>query len=207
MKANKVIILGNSITRHGPKADIGWLDDWGMAASALEKDYVHLLLKRFTEAACGKAPESLVKNIADFEREYATYDVSAVFKPLAAFEADIIIMAIGENVPALDTEKAKINFHRALTMLLTTLKQGCNPTVFVRSSFWPDAAKDGIMKQVCAETGSVFVDISRLGAEESNYARSERTFTNTAVANHPGDKGMRKIADAIWNAVEGKTAI
>lgn len=207
MKADKVMILGNSITRHGPKADIGWLDDWGMAASALEKDYVHLLLKRFAEAACGKPPESLVKNIADFEREYATYDISAVFKPLAAFKADIIILTIGENVPALDTEKAKINFHRALTTLLMTLKEGCNPTVFVRSSFWPDAAKDGVMKQVCTETGGFFVDISRLSAEESNYARSERKFANTAVANHPGDKGMRKIADAIWNAVEGKTVI
>ena len=28
--------MGNSITRHGPKEEIGWPYDWGMAASAFE---------------------------------------------------------------------------------------------------------------------------------------------------------------------------
>ena len=40
----RVLFFGNSITRHGVKEDIGWHHDWGMAASAKEKDYVHLVL-------------------------------------------------------------------------------------------------------------------------------------------------------------------
>jgi alpha-galactosidase len=34
----KVLFLGNSITKHGPKADIDWKGNWGMAASAEAND-------------------------------------------------------------------------------------------------------------------------------------------------------------------------
>ena len=56
----KVLFLGNSITKHGPKADIDWSGNWGMAASAEAKDYVHLVTKALTDKA-GAAPEVLVK--------------------------------------------------------------------------------------------------------------------------------------------------
>ena len=63
----KVLFLGNSITKHGPKADIDWSGNWGMAASAEAKDYVHVFTKALSEKQ-GSTPEILVKNIADFER-------------------------------------------------------------------------------------------------------------------------------------------
>ena len=41
----KVLFYGNSIAMHAPLAKIGWTNDWGMAASAPEKDFVHLVVK------------------------------------------------------------------------------------------------------------------------------------------------------------------
>ena len=45
------------------------------------------------------------------------------------------------------------------------------------------------------------VDISALSKDESHYARSERPYKHAGVANHPGDKGMAAIADAIVKAL------
>ena len=71
----------------------------------------------------------------------------------------------------------------------------------MRSTFWPDTVKDAILRQVCQDAGGTFVDISHLGADEKNYARSEREFSHAGVAAHPGDAGMAAIAEAIGNAM------
>jgi lysophospholipase L1-like esterase len=198
---SRILFLGNSITLHPPKPDIGWTNNFGMAASAQEKDYVHLLLKLFTDAAGGKAPEAQIRNAADFEREYATYLIATKFKELAEFKADTVILCIGENVPGLATQAEQDRFKAAVKELLTLVKGSGSPAIYVRSSFWPDGVKDGILKQVCAELGGTFVDISRLGSDPKNYARSERKFSHDGVAGHPGDAGMAAIAEAIWGAI------
>jgi alpha-galactosidase len=196
----KLLFLGNSITLHGPAPAIGWSGNWGMAASAREKDYVHLVTDSLTRTR-GTVPEVLVKNIADFERHCATYDAAAKLPDALAFKADLIILAIGENVPSLDREDAKDQFAKSLTKLLRTLTADHHPTMIVRSCFWPNKAKDLILRQACGAAGGIFVDISGLGQDEANYARSERPFKHSGVARHPGDRGMQAIAAAILEAI------
>lgn len=196
----KVLFLGNSITRHGPKADIDWTGDWGMAASAAEKDYVHLVTQGLA-ARAGTAPEVMVRNIADFERGYAGYDASARLQDAIQFEADLVVLAIGENVPALKSPGDRAAFQAAVASLLAALTSGRRPVVIVRGGFWSDAAKDGALKQACAAAGGIFVDLGALGKDERNYARSERPFKHAGVANHPGDQGMAAIAAAILAAL------
>ena len=202
----RLLFLGNSITLHPPKADIGWTGNWGMAASAEAKDYVHLLIQRLAAEAGGVAPEARFENIADFERDHRTVDVVARFKAYADFNADIVILAIGENVPALATEEDKAVFRTAVAKLLALLKQNHAPALFVRGTFWPDPVKDAILRQACRDAGGIFVDISRLATDEKNYARSEREFSHAGVAAHPGDAGMAAISEAIWNAIRGNKA-
>jgi lysophospholipase L1-like esterase len=192
----KVLFLGNSITQHGPKADIDWAGNWGMAASAEGKDYVHLVTAGLA-ANSGAAPETMVRNIADFERAYAGYDIAGKLREAIDFQADLIILAIGENVAALKTPEEQAAFQESVTKLLTALKAGRQRVVIVRSCFWKDAAKDEALRKTSDAVGARFVDISGLAADEGNYARSERAFKHAGVANHPGDKGMAAIAGAV----------
>jgi hypothetical protein len=74
VRVERVLFLGNSITRHGPAPKIGWTGDWGMAASARDKDYAHLVAAGLAELA-GKKPDVKLANIADFERNLAAYDL------------------------------------------------------------------------------------------------------------------------------------
>lgn len=199
-KPEKVLFVGNSITRHGPSAKVGWAGNWGMAASAEAKDYVHLVVDAVTKLR-GQKPDFLVENVADFERNYATFDLAPKLAEEVAFQADTLVLAIGENVPVLKTDADKAKFKDAVVKLLRLLKGDRKCAVYVRSCFWTDATKDALLKDACAAVGGVFVDISTLGKEEANYARSERKFENDGVARHPGDRGMQAIADAISGAM------
>jgi hypothetical protein len=200
IKADKVLFLGNSITLHGPAPAIGWLGNWGMAASAEDNDYVHLVLKAIAKAA-GRDPKSMAVNIADFERQFETYDLAVGLKRELAFRADLVIVAIGENVPALTSERAQNAFQASVVRLLKKLQENGDPVIVVRSCFWPDPAKDVRLRAACRAVGGIFVDAGPLGADPANQARAERKFSHDGVAGHPGDKGMRALADAILNAL------
>lgn len=200
VSVGKVLFLGNSITLHGPAPKIGWTGNWGMAASAEAKDYVHLLTADIARAT-GKQPQIMVRNIADFERGYADYDIAAKLQTELAFGADIVVVAIGENVPEPAAGETYAQYFTAFARLLSELKNHGHPAIIVRSSFWPHVLKDEGMRQASAAAGVTFVDISALGREEHNAARSERKFDDAGVAGHPGDQGMKAIADALFAAM------
>jgi hypothetical protein len=200
-KPERVLFVGNSITRHGPSAKIGWPGDWGMAASAEGKDYVHLVMDAL-EKKHRHRPEFRVVNVADFERGFEGYDLAAKLKDEAAFRADTLIVAIGENVPPLKTEEAKAKFKAATVRLLKFLRGDRPCALYVRSCFWAEPVRDAILKEACTAAGGVFIDIGTLGKDEANYARSERKIGHEGVARHPGDRGMQAIAGAIVAAME-----
>ena len=96
----KILFVGNSITSHGPKADIDWHGNWGMAATSLDKDYVHVVTKALATRQ-GTTPVIMIKNVADFERAHVGYDIAGKITDAAAFKADLIILCIGVLLPKL----------------------------------------------------------------------------------------------------------
>lgn len=206
LQVRKVLFLGNSITLHGVAPQIGWNGNWGMAASAEDKDYVHLLMSQIARSTDNK-PASLVKNIADFERGLEGFKFDVGLRVELEFEADLVILAIGENASALTTGEAKARYKKAFESLLAELKQHGQPTLIVRSCFWANPAKDEIMKQACADAGGIWVDMSQLGRDEANHASSERKIEHAGVADHPGDKGMQAISDELWKSITQQSAL
>lgn len=134
----KIVYLGNSITLHGIAHDIGWHWEWGMAASALDKDYVHVLNRRIEEKT-GESVEHKVANIADFERDPDTFDLS-FFRDFRDWQPDVIVLRICENTPG---EKIDA-FGDAYPKLIRYLQEGREPNalqIYAVGAFWQDDKK------------------------------------------------------------------
>ncbi len=189
----RVVFIGNSITLHEPAPQIGWLDNWGMAASAPEKDYVHLVI-RGIEAETGRKADVRIRNLADFERGFTTYDFSAV-QDLIDFNPDYLVVALGENVAELPTQEERLAFRAAFKKLLEGFIRGRSvPTAVVRGVFWRNDWKDEMMEHAASDLSMPFVKAD-VGGDDS--MRAIGLFKHEGVQAHPGDKGMAEIARLI----------
>ena len=188
----RVMFVGNSITRHAVAAHIGWHWNYGMAASAKEKDYVHLLMSKISEKYANAA--YCICQVWEWEGNYR--NGSAVLEKYAAareFNADLIIMRSCENCRK--TEWDAEAFNREYKALIDYLNATGRATVVLTTSFWPFAADEEI-KKVADERGYPIAYLGDLGEDDSMKAIG--VFEHSGVANHPGDKGMQAIADRIY---------
>ena len=85
----RVMFVGNSITKHAPKPQIGWTNDCGMAASSIDKDYVHILERRIGEIDKDAAFGLL--QVAHFEHEFADMDPAVYYSQQIKFKPDVVI--------------------------------------------------------------------------------------------------------------------
>lgn len=188
-----ILILGNSITYSPANPSIGWNGNWGMAASAEEKDYVHLLAAKFKQSNAKAIVQA--KNIAAFEADYNNYNFDTELKTYRDQKPDLVIIRIAENVPS---SFDSVVFAKRYQALLAYMKVG-NPNlkVLAAGSFWPglDYANTILSRY------TPYVSLSFLGNDLSNYA-FDMPNVSDGVKQHPGDKGMQGIANTIWAKVE-----
>ena len=192
----KVLIYGNSIALHAPKADIGWTNCWGMAASAAEKDFAHLVVAGL-EAKLGKKADFRIRNLAELERNFTT-NIATVSEIAAdaTWKPDYVLIAIGENSPNIDKSNADI-FQKFLADIARPFIKN-HAKVVMRSPFWENEAKASCTAKAASAVGAAYVDAGHLGAKSENKAIG--LFSHSGVANHPGDLGMRRLADLILAA-------
>ena len=191
-KGPRVLFVGNSITLHGPRPQIGWTNNWGMAASARDKDYVHLLQKKIA-AAQPDAQCCLLQVAGTIERSFNNADWSCEknFKWAREFRPDVIVMFFGANVPGTYDKgelKAARTFGEAVDAFRTYLDPEGKALVLMSQGFYKRPKLDAEKEAVAKKHGDVFVHMEDIQDSKEAHGRY----------NHPGDYGMELIANRFW---------
>ena len=193
----KVLFIGNSITRHGIKPEIGWYSDCGMAASSIENDYVHQTVKMLEEKY-GKVQFCIAQR-SDWERDFFLPNALDYYKDAYNFDADIAIFRLGENVRMTQPEHVEI-LASAFIDAMKYLSEGRRAKLVVTDTFWRNTNVNTSIEKACAVMGIESVKLGDLGDDDSMKATG--LFAHGGVAMHPGDKGMKTIADRIVAKIE-----
>lgn len=188
----RVLYVGNSITKHAPKPEVGWFNDCGMAASSIDKDYVHLVQAKVKEVHPNAAFSIL--QVANYEREFYTINPNECYIEAKEFKPDVIIMFFGANVnKQYDiTENPTKTFGEAYENLRNFLVDGRDAFVMHSQGFYIRPVLDKEKEAVSKKYNDVFVNLEDIRALPETHGKF----------NHPGDYGMQVIADRFWENIE-----
>lgn len=195
----KVVMLGNSITQHGPLPSNGWNSNWGMAASAEAFDYVHLLTKDLKTISSGI--EVTFLNIAGFETGFNKgYNINnEALSFVRNQKPDIILFRIGDNMS--DIQADLVDFPKAMTNLIKYLTANQpNAKIILTNSFWTNPYRDYVLQTYAADNGHRFIDLKGIYDVYENTALA--FFKDPFIGRHPSDKGMKAIEERIWKGMK-----
>lgn len=182
VQPTEIRFIGNSLTVHKPLPEQGWYGNWGMAASAQDKDYAHL-----TAHALNLPLE--VFHVAQIEIDPSTADdfiptATAGLKPTS-----IVVIQLGDNLKA----ESLPEFTPVYGKLLDAAK---GHKLLCLSTWWGIPATDDLIKKQCAAHGGTYVYIGDIKTDPSNPDGLEQQFKgSTAVDSHPHDWSMARIAE------------
>lgn len=187
-----VLILGNSIVRHAPLPEIGWNNNWGMAASSIDSDFVHIFKRKLSEHNA----TLLYENYAEFEGAYWKYDYKK-FDTVAQFKPDLIIMRLAENVN--DSLAIPNDFIKYYDSALHRIDPGNTAIKIICNGWWKNKNVNRLLKEYAEVKNYTFLDHSSL---YSNSTIALGEYKNVAIEQHPNNRGMRLIAESIWGAIK-----
>ena len=200
----KILIIGNSITRHGISEKIGWNHISGMAASNINNDYAHILFKKTEVLIPNRRICMRISTLSTFERNFHNFNLKTI-DSLVNYKPDVIIFQLGENV-VFDSINTKLLFEKKYIELINYAKGKFNPIVICTTPFFPSQEKNEVIKKVTYKTKSFLTDLSHLYLlDKTNYVKNElnypgdkSTWIHLGIGVHPGDFGMENIATQIF---------
>lgn len=204
-KAENVLFIGNSILNgmeeHGNA-------QFGMAASNIDSDYCAHVMRhihsrypdaRYSRVHSNRFESGTANNLALFYEELdAVLDATV----------DNVILQIGDNINSTErVERFTTNFPN----LIAHIRERTNAPIYCISAWFETVAGTiSLIQNLCAENDVVFIGIhdlvsvntcAKIGNIVTYPDGSTYTISDKGTANHPGDEGMRLIADRIIETI------
>ncbi len=197
------LAIGNSLTLHGT-CDYWW-NECGMAASSLEKDYVHQLLTLLQE----KKGDIIADTYNFAAWEVQSHDRSehlVLLDELLDERINLITVQLGEN--ARDIKEFCPDFKE----LIHYLKKKCpKAQIIVVGDFWNYENREELKKKAAKECNVAYSDLDAIRGKEEYFAGmgtkvydaegNVHLIEHGGVASHPGDSAMKYIAQRIYQNV------
>lgn len=194
------LCIGNSITRHG-KCEY-WFGEWGMAASNLENDYVHVLDTLLGDNSSGKAI-----NFSTWET--LAHDRAQTLSLLDTYlntSLDLVTIQLGENV----VEKTTIESD-FIDLIEYVKEKSPNSKIIIIGQFWANDIIENAKINASNKCDVTFISLAEiqtpeyqwtLGAEIYGDDGLTHTINHNGVAKHPNDLAMKYIANKIYNELK-----
>lgn len=198
--ASKVVFLGNSLTRE--RGNIG------MCASDQYHDYYYLTSQYILQ----HNPQATIadrQNVSPFEQ---TADSAArasfvdnTIMPLIATDTDLVIIQLIDNV---NSDERLATFKTdSIAMIKKIRAKAPDARILWVGGWFADDNKMTMLQAICDATGAELVNIFDLSQNSANKGSMGLTrtgldgttwqVTNPGEALHPGDVGMKLIAERI----------
>ena len=196
-----ILFMGNSITQNAPAPESGWPHDWGMAATARERDYVHQTVRLLEERGMPLRMEIAGKPCPDCDG--ALDEQANNMEQVRRFRPRYVVVQLSEHSHDIELRSGKMTAQYR-TLLANLAKEGVRHIYCVGA--WTEKVKGGAYSQYIRMAvkdfpEAEFVDIHEVAALPGNDG-DPALFDNPHVLWHPGDSGMlgiaRLIADAVW---------
>lgn len=199
-----LLFIGNSISEHPIIEDmLPCRELRGMMATKPEYDYIHQLCAMIEEKNDVNVRWKTINVAEVFERDFmkATFP-KEIFDQVEIQDLDFVIFQLGENVSENAICDSSI-FEEAYLKILSMFSHSIR---LLSIPFWPNKKKQYIMTQIAIKSNSYLVDLSHLGngTDLENFAESQKKYKTPGVGVHPGNIGMKHIAEcyyAIINAI------
>lgn len=198
----KITFFGNSLLSHG-----GYYGGIGMAATSQDKDYYHLVTNYIKSknpnaiTTIGKGPNWEGGTTSTERREM----LNTLIRPMIDSDTDIVFIQFGDNV---NTAAKRATFVEDGIELVNFIKSNSPKALIYWIGVWYGGKEVAdYIKTICDRTNIKFIDITSLATESRFKAKIGQKVAlpdggtyivdNAGVASHPGDEGMKKIAETI----------
>lgn len=205
-KIQSILFIGNSITLHG-YASYWWSDKRGMASSSIDNDYVHRVvnyLKKGTDIKY-EVMNFYLWEIQAMDRAETLQLLDGPIEKMSGM-ADMVIIQLGENI--VDCTTLEEDFEELIDYLRKKIH--CKELMII-GDFWKNDDHDEIKKKVCLAKQVKYIDLQEIqnsdeykagiGTSVDGDDGKKHVIEHNGVSRHPGDKGMKYIADQILDAI------